>query len=413
MNGQIPSAIEQAPVQTGIQPVQPIGGPVMAPVYAPNVSSQYASITPSTTEVNLPSVKQPGTGQMIGSIAQSVATKYIGKAAVSAVKGYLASAGTAAASTGAYATGGALGFSALPSVASAGTAAAGTAAAGSAAGTAAGAAGTLGSASAGASTALGTIASYAGPMALGYFGGTLMSKVTGGNPVGSGIGGAAGVGIGLALQLGPVGLILAGIAGSAIGGLFGNKKPSGKAAGGGFNPFTGKVYGFESKGQDNVGAWNEQTGRIVSSVDRMQTILNLEDKIFEDTQFMQGKLGFNRLSYEVSSRDTTQFHLDPTQGVAGGKRQTLGAYGVGDFDTLQFKSVKGIADRLAQSGLVTDQKYIDRISQSKATKVADFLDDIEFGLNREDMPKAQGPSVGAITDDQSFEEFYREWSKNR
>ncbi|MGA1114674.1 MAG: hypothetical protein ACO3TI_06980, partial [Aquiluna sp.] len=390
---------------------------MMAPVYAPNVSSQYASITPSTTEVNLPSVKQPGTGEMIGSIAQSVATKYIGKAAVSAVKGYLASAGTAAASTGAYATGGALGFSALPSVASAGTAAAGTAAAGSAAGTAAGAAagtaGTLGSAATGASTALGTIAAYAGPVALGYLGGTLMSKVTGGNPVGSGIGGATGVAIGLALGLGPVGLILAGIAGSAIGGMFGNKKPSGKAAGGGFNPFTGRVYGFESKGQDNVGAWNEQTGRIVSSVDRMQTILKLEDKIFEDTQFMQGKLGFNRLSYEVSSRDTTQFHLDPTQGVAGGKRQTLGAYGVGDFDTLQFKSVKGIADRLAQSGLVTDQKYIDRISQSKATKVADFLDDIEFGLNREDMPKAQGPSVGAITDDQSFEEFYREWSKNR
>jgi hypothetical protein len=413
LNGQTPSAIEQAPVQTGIQPVQPIGGPVMAPVYAPNVSSQYASITPSTTEVNLPSVKQPGTGELVGSIASSVATKYIGKAAVSAVKGYLASAGTAAASTGAYATGGALGFSALPSVASAGTAAAGTAAAGTAAGTAAGAAGTLGSATAGASTALGTIASYAGPMALGYFGGTLMSKVTGGNPVGSGIGGAVGVGIGLAAGLGPVGLLLAGVAGSAIGGLFGNKKPSGKSAGGGFNPFTGKMYGFESKGQDNVGAWNEQTGRIVSSVDRMQTILNLEDKIFEDTQFMQGKLGFNRLSYEVSSRDTTQFHLDPTQGVAGGKRQTLGAYGVGDFDTLQFKSVKGIADRLAQSGLVTDQKYIDRISQSKATKVADFLDDIEFGLNREDMPKAQGPSVGTITDDQSFEEFYREWSKNR
>lgn len=408
MNGQTPSAIEQTPVQTGVQPVQPIGGSVMAPVYAPNVSSQYASITPSTTEVNLPSVKQPGTGEMVGSIAQSVATKYIGKAAQSAVKGYMASAGTAAASTGAYATGGALGFSALPSVASAGTAAAGTAA-----GTTAAATGTLGSAAAGASTALGTVAAYAGPVALGYFGGTMMSKVTGGNPVGSGIGGATGVAIGLAAGLGPVGLVLAGIAGSAIGGLFGNKKPSGKAAGGGFNPFTGKVSGFESKGQDNVGAWNEQTGRIVSSVDRMQTILNLEDKIFEDTQFMQGKLGFNRLSYEVSSRDTTQFHLDPTQGVAGGKRQTLGAYGVGDFDTLQFKSVKGIADRLAQSGLVTDQKYIDRISQSKATKVADFLDDIEFGLNREDMPKAQGPSVGAITDDQSFEEFYREWSKNR
>ena len=412
MNGQIPSAIEQAPVQTGIQPVQPIGGPVTAPVYAPNVSSQYASITPSTTEVNLPSVKQPGTGQMIGSIAQSVATKYIGKAAVSAVKGYLASAGTAAASTGAYATGGALGFSALPSVASAGTAAAGTAAAGSAAGTAAGAAGTLGSASAGASTALGTIASIAGPAMIGYVGGGMFAKAIGGNPTGGSIGGSIGATVGMFVG-GPIGALIGGIAGSAIGGLFGNKKPSGKAAGGGFNPFTGKVYGFESKGQDNVGAWNEQTGRIVSSVDRMQTILNLEDKIFEDTQFMQGKLGFNRLSYEVSSRDTTQFHLDPTQGVAGGKRQTLGAYGVGDFDTLQFKSVKGIADKLAQSGLVTDQKYLDRIAQSKATSVADFLDDLEFGLNREDMPKAQGPSVGAITDDQSFEEFYREWSKNR
>ena len=421
MNGLQPSAIEQAPVQTGIQAVPVTPSPVTAPVYAPSPAQQYTNITPQSTEVNLPSVKQPGTGEMVGSVAQSLATRYIGKAAVSAVKGYLASAGTAAAGTGAYATGGALGFSALPSVASAGTAAAGTAAAGTGAAGAA-ATGTLGSAAAGASTALGTIASYAGPMALGYFGGTLMSKVTGGNPVGSGIGGAVGVGIGLAAGLGPVGLLLAGVAGSAIGGLFGNKKPSGKAAGGGFDPFTGKMYGFESKGQDNVGAWQEQKGRIVSSVDRMQTILKLEDKIFEDTGFMQKNLGFNRMSFEVSSRDTTQFSLDPLQQasgapVQGGQRQVLGSYGVGDFDTLQNQAVRGIANRLATSqGLSIEQKYRDRILNSKAKSVSEFLDDLEFGLNREDMPRpgsGGGSNMGTITDDQSFEEFLRTWNQSR
>lgn len=432
MNGLQPSAIEQAPVQTGIQAVPVTASPVTAPVFAPSPAQQYTSITPQSTVVNLPSVKQSGTGEMVGQVGQSLAAKYIGKAAVSAVKGYLASVGT-----GAYATGGALGFSALPSLASAGTAAAGTAAAGTGAYAAGGAlgfsalpsvssgaaaTGTLGSAAAGAGAALGTIAAYAGPMALGYFGGTMMSKVTGGNPTGSGIGGAVGVGIGLAAGLGPVGLLLAGIAGSAIGGLFGNKKPSGKAAGGGFDPFTGKMYGFESKGQDNVGAWQEQKGRIVSSVDRMQTILKLEDKIFEDTGFMQQNLGFNRMSFEVSSRDATQFHLDPLQQasgapVEGGQRQTLGSYGVGDFDTLQNQAVRGIANRLATSqGLSIEQKYRDRILNSKAKSVSDFLDDLEFGLNREDMPQAGsggGSSIGTITDDQSFEEFLRTWNQSR
>lgn len=417
MNGLQQSAIEQAPVATGVQAVPVTASPVTAPVYAPSPAQQYTNITPQSTAVNLPSVKQPGTGEMVGQVGQSLAAKYIGKAAVSAVKGYLASVGT-----GAYATGGALGFSALPSVASAGTAAAGTAAAGTTAATGAAATGTLGSAAAGAGAALGTIAAYAGPMALGYFGGTMMSKVTGGNPTGSGIGGAAGVGIGLALGLGPVGLLLAGIAGSAIGGLFGNKTPSGKAAGGGFDPFTGKMYGFESKGQDNVGAWQEQKGRIVSSVDRMQTILKLEDKIFDDTGFMQKNLGFNRMSFEVSSRDATQFHLDPLQQasgapVEGGQRQTLGSYGVGDFDTLQNQAVRGIANRLATSqGLSIEQKYRDRILNSKAKSVSAFLDDLEFGLNREDMPQAGsggGSSMGTITDDQSFEEFLRTWNQSR
>lgn len=395
LQNNIAAPLQQAPI-------------VAAPVYAPSVATPYTQIAPATTEVNLPSAKAPSTADQIGAIGKSVAMSTVAKAAASAVKGYLAANAGTAAAAGSYITGGAATFGALPSVAG-GVSSAATGVAG---------ASSLGTAGLGAGAAMSTIGGLASAGAMGYLGGGVLAKAVGGNQSGGSVGGAAGAAIGMAVG-GPIGALLGGVAGSLGGSLFGNKKPSGKAAGGGFNPFTGTVAGFESKGQDNVGAWNEQKNQIISSVDRMQTILNLQDKIFEDTSYMQKTLGFDRVSFEVSGRDKTAFHLDPLHG-SGGQRQTLGSYDVGDFNTLQTQTVKGLAQRLAKSGMVLDPKYVDRINNSKATDVNTFLDDLQYGLNREEMNSVPTGSVGTpgiagdgIVNDTSFENFLMNYKRFR